>query len=202
MNVMDAIRKRKSTRSFKPDPIPEKVLEKLLEALRLSPSGGNLQPRRFILVRDKAMKAKLADACKWHGRATGQEHVAQAPVVIVACGSEKEAIGRYRKDGELFLGNGRAIAEEMKKGVVEYESCVLMDVAIALDHLTLAAVEEGLGTVWVGGFDEREIKRLLSVPDDWRIPIVMPLGYPVSWPDAKPRKLLQELVCYDKYSWT
>ena len=201
MDVMDAIRQRRSIRSYKPDEIPEDVLAKLLEALRLAPSGANFQPRKFIVVRDRATKTKLAAACTWHpGWPEGQEFIAEAPVVIVACGSEKDAIARYYKGGQVFLGSGSVVAEEKKQGPVEYESCVLMDASIALDHLTLAAAAEGLGTCWVGGMDEKEVKELLSIPDDMGVPIVMPLGYTESWPEPRPRKPLEEIICYEKYS--
>jgi len=180
MDVIDAIKKRRSIRNYKPDEIPEEVLNKLLNAMRLAPSAKNRQPWKFIVVRDKETKAKLADAC------FGQKFIAEAPVVIVACGSEKKAAVKYY--------------EEMKNGLVEYESCLPLDIAIALGYLTLAAVEEGLGTCWIGALDERQVKELLSVPDDLRAPIVMPIGYPVSWPDSRSRKSLEEIICYDRYS--
>ena len=194
MDVMDAIQKRRSVRKYKPDEIPEDVLDKLLNAMRLAPSGKNRQPWKFIVVRDKATKAKLAEACN------GQKWIAEAPVVIVACGSEKEAAVRYYRDGQAIIGVGWDIEEEMENGAIEYESCVSIDLAIALDHLTLAAVEEGLGTCWIGALNENQVKELLSVPDDMRAALVMPIGYPVSWPDARPRKPIEEIVCYERYS--
>lgn len=193
MDVIDAIKKRRSIRNYKSDKIPENVLSKLLNAMRLAPSGKNRQPWKFIIVQDKTTKEKLAAAC------SGQKFIAQAPIVVVACGSEKEAAARYYKDGQLITADGRAVAEEMKREKVEYESCLPVDLAIALDHLTLAAFEEGLGTCWIGSLDERKVKELLSIPDDMRAPIVMPVGYPVSWPGPRPRKPLEEIVCYDKY---
>lgn len=157
MDVMDAIKKRRSIRNYKPDDIPENVLNKLLNAMRLAPSGKNRQPWKFIVVRDKVTKTKLAAAC------LGQKFIAEAPVVIVACGSEKEAAAGYYKDGQRIIADGWAVAEEMKKGPVEYESCLPVDLAIALDYFTLAAVGEGLGTCWIGAVDERQIKELLSM---------------------------------------
>jgi len=194
MDVMDAIQKRRSVRKYKPDEIPEDVLDKLLNAMRLAPSGKNRQPWKFIVVRDKATKAKLAEAC------SGQKWIAEAPVVIVACGSEKEAAVRYYRDDQAIIGVGWDIEEEMEDGSIEYESCVPIDLAIALDHLTLAAVEEGLGTCWIAALNEYQVKELLSVPDDMRAALVMPIGYPVSWPDARPRKPIEEIVCYERYS--
>jgi len=75
-----------------------------------------------------------------------------------------------------------------------------IDLAIAMDHLTLVAAEEGLGTCWIAAIDEREIKKLLSVPEDMRVLVVMPVGFTDSWPEPRPRKALEEIVCYDTHS--
>ena len=203
MDVMEAIKKRRSIRNYKPDEIPEEVLDKLLNAMRLAPSGVNHQPWKFIVVKDKATKEKLAAACRFNPtRADGQPFIAKAPVVIVCCGSEKVAAARYRKkdDGKIWVADGAAVVEEMKTGAVEHQSTMLFDLAIALEHLALAAVEEGLGTCWIEGMDEGAVKKILSIPDDIKLAAVMPVGYPVSWPEAKPRKSLEEIICYDKYS--
>lgn len=202
MDVFDAIKKRRSIRNFKPDAIPDEVLDKLLEALRLAPSGVNRQPWKFIVVKDKETREKIADACRFNpSRATGQPFIAEAPVVIVACGSEKTAAARYRKkeDGQMWVSDGAAVIEEMKTGPVEYQSTMLLDLAIAMDHLALTAASEGLGTCWIEGMDEPEVKKILGIPDDVKLAIVMPVGYPVSWPEAKPRKPLEEIICHDKY---
>jgi len=200
VDVFDVISKRRSIRSYKPDGIPDDVLDRLLDAMRLAPSAANRQPWKFIVVRDKAMKAKLAAACKFSpGRPNGQEFIAGAPAVVVACGSEKAARARYYKGDQVFTADGWAAAEARKEGAVDYESRLLVDLAIALDHLALAALEEGLGTCWVAGLDERALKELLSIPDDMRAPLVMPIGYPESWPEPRPRKPLREIVCYDRY---
>jgi nitroreductase len=201
LDVLEAIRKRRSIRNYKADQIQREVLDRLLEALRLAPSGGNRQPYKFIIVQDGETKRRLAAACKFNpGRLNGQAFIAEAPLVIVACGSERKAITRYYKDGQVFLRIG-SDPEEIDKDPIKYENTMSIDLAIALDHLTLVAAAEGLGTCWVGGLDELEVKRLLSIPDDMRVPIVMPVGYPVSWPEPRPRKPLEKIVCYDKYGW-
>jgi nitroreductase len=74
-----------------------------------------------------------------------------------------------------------------------------LDLAIALDHLTLMVTAEGRGTCWMAALDEQELKQLLSVPKDWRVLAAMPIGYPVSWPQPRPWKSLEKLICYDKY---
>lgn len=200
MSVFDAISKRRSVRSYKPDGIPDEVLDKLLNAVRLAPSGGNRQPYKFIIVQDNDTKAQLAAACRWSpGRPKGHEFVSQAPIVIVACGSEENAVSRYHKDGQVFLAIGRDVPAEIDRSSVEYLNLRDIDLAIALDHLTLVATEEGLGTCWIGALDEREIKKLLSVPQDMRVLAVMPVGYTASLPEPRPRKPLEEIICYGKF---
>jgi len=152
MNVLDAIRNRRSVRNYSPRPIPEPVMEKLCEALRLAPSACNYQPWRFIIVTDPEMRKKLALA------AYRQHFIAEAPVIIVGVGFPAQA---YKRMG----GYGNSID---------------VDVAIALDHLTLAAVEEGLGTCWIGAFVEEEVKKLLNIPAEAKVVALTPLGYPAS----------------------
>ena len=200
MDVLEAIGKRRSIRDYKHDAIPEDVLGRLLEALRLAPTGGNRQPFKFIVVRDAPTREKVAAACRWQpGMPRGQAFVADAPVVIVACGSEKDAVTRFHKDGAPSLTMGVA-PDEIDKDPVEYNNLMAVDMAIALDHLTLVATEEGLGTCWIAALDEPELKRILAVPDEMRLLFVMPVGYAVSWPEPRPRKALEDIICRDRYS--
>ena len=152
MNVLDAIRTRRSVRSYAAKPIPAEVMERMQQALRLAPSACNIQPWRFILVTDAALRREVAQA------ANGQKWMADAPVIVVGCGLPVQA---YKKMGG-------------------YGNSVDVDVAIALDHLTLAAADEGLGTCWIGAFAEEQVKPLLAVPDDVRVVALMPVGYPAS----------------------
>jgi nitroreductase len=196
MNVMEAIKRRRSVRNYKPDPIPDEVLERLLNALRLAPSGRNAQAWKFIVVRDADTRRRLAAACSFQRRPEGQPFVADAPVVVVACGSEADAACGYRKDGELYITYGR---EAPREGITDRWSCLPVDLAIAMDHLSLAAMEKGLGTCWVAGLDELKVKKLLGIPADMRAPLLMPVGYPAAWPEARPRKPLGEVVCHERY---
>lgn len=150
MNVFDAIKNRRSVRSFSDKAIPQATLEKMYQALRYAPSACNLQPWRFVVVTDQRLRGELAKA------ANDQLWLAQAPVVIVACGLQDQA---YKKMGG-------------------YGNSVEIDIAIALDHLTLAAVEEGLGTCWIGAFKEEDVKKLLNVPKNVKVVAMIPLGYP------------------------
>ncbi|MGD8537616.1 MAG: nitroreductase family protein [Candidatus Aminicenantes bacterium] len=171
MSVLDTIRERRSVRVYKSDPIPTESLLRVLEAARLAPSGKNLQPWKFIVVRDKELKKKLAKA------SNAQDFIAEAPLVLVACGFPEEcyrSMGRYMKSWPV-------------------------DVTIALEHLILQAQEEGLGTCWIGSFEEVEVKSLLSVPENVRVLALTPLGYPGEIPESRGRKSIEEIVSYDSF---
>ena len=202
MDVLEAIRQRRSIRKFRPDPVPEEALDRLLDAARLAPSGSNRQARKLVVVRDAETRARVAAACSFV-RTTGevrvQQHIAEAPVVIVACGREQDATAMYYREGKLAIASGREIQEQSGGAMAPLGSCFLVDLAIALDHLSLAAVAEGLGGCWVMAADERQLKEILGIPVDIRAPIVMTLGYPDESPDPRPRKALDEVVSYDRY---
>jgi nitroreductase len=167
MNVMDAIKARRSIRAYQDRPVEEEKLRAVLEAGRLAPSAGNFQDWKFIIVRDKEKRQRLSAAAK------DQAFVAQAPVVIAACGTETEYI--------------------MTCGQHTYS----IDVAISVDHMSLEAVNQGLGTCWIGAFHEDQVKEILGVPDKIRVVVMLTLGYPAESPSARPRKKLEEIVSYD-----
>lgn len=159
MNVFDAIQTRKSVRHYLDKPIETEKLAAVLEAGRLAPSASNRQEWRFIIVRDPATRKKLAEA------ANRQTFIGDAPAVIVACAET---------DGHI-----------MRCG----QPCYPIDVAIALDHISLAAVASGLGTCWIGAFDEESVKEVLGIPDHIRVVELMPIGYP-SDPSIKDKNRL------------
>jgi len=202
MDVAEAIRKRRSIRQYTPEQVPEDLLHRLLDQVHLAPSATNRQPWKFIVVRDPAKRAQVAAACRFdrlHGTTRTQAWIAEAPVIIVACGSEKEAAaGRY-VEGTFVVASGADLEAAPGKEPDELYSFCDVDLAIALDHLSLAAVEEGLGTCWIGGLNEPELKRCLSIPDDWTARLAMTVGYPLSWPEPRPRKSLGEIVCYERF---
>jgi nitroreductase len=170
MDIYEAIRTRKSVRSYRDIDVEQEKLDRVLEAARLAPSAGNRQEWRFVVVRDEAKRKKLAEA------AAGQTFIAQAPVVIACCAQTDH----YR----------------MRCGL----ECYSVDVPIAIDHLTLAATAEGLGTCWIGAFDADAVRRILSIPRSVEVVELLPLGYPVdAAPAAKRRLPLKEIVRYE--SW-
>jgi nitroreductase len=152
MNVLQAIKLRRSVRAYSPRPIPDDVMQRMREALRYAPSACNLQPWRFIFVTEPKLRRDLARAAK------EQMWMADAPVIVVACGYPAQA---YPRMGGKY-------------------SSLDIDIAIALDHLTLAAVAEGLGTCWIGAFHEQQVKPILGIPEGVRVLAMVPLGYPAS----------------------
>jgi len=170
MEVFDAIRTRRSIRSYKNTPVEKEKLLKVLEAARLAPSAVNFQPWTFIVVTDTVVKQKLKASYQ-------SEWFVSAPVIIVACAHPSKAWKKF--DGEEYWK---------------------VDVAIAMQNLILAAWEEGLGTCWIGAFKEDEAKRVLGVPTDVRIVAMTPLGYPAEEKGpVSNRKPFKEIVRYEHW---
>jgi len=171
MDVMEAIRTRRSNRAYLPDEVSEADLATILEAARLAPTAANKQPFRIIVVRDQGLREKLVAACR------GQKFIAEAPVVLVGCGLEDQA---YPKQGGTM-------------------NTFAIDTAIVFDHVTLAAAALGLGSCWVGAFEEEAVRPLLGIPPTVRVVCLLPIGKPADSPSARPRKPLGDLVSYDRW---
>lgn len=170
MDVLDAIRKRKSERRYLSKTIDKEKLLTILEAGRLAPSASNRQEWRFVIVSESEIKRKLADA------SNGQSFVGEASVVIVACAETDEHV--------------------MRCG----QACYPIDVAIALDHIMLAAVDLGLGTCWIGAFDASKVKQILSIPANIQVVALMPLGYPSDHSITNKKRLpFDEIVKYEHW---
>ena len=173
MDVFEAIVGRRSVRAFRPDPVPDALLTRLLDAARWAPSAGNLQAREFVVVTDPGLKRRLADA------ALDQHFVEEAPLDIVVCTVPGRSAQRYGARGaDLY--------------------CV-QDASAAVQNLLLAAHALGLGACWVGAFDERPVHRALALPRDVRPVAIVPVGYPAEHPAATPRRRLDALVHTNSY---
>jgi len=170
MDVYEAIRTRKSVRSYEDRPVEPEKLRRVLEAARLAPSARNDQEWRFVVVTDPEKRKRLA------GEASGQHFIAEAPVVIAACA---ETDGRVMRCGQKSYP---------------------IDVAIAIDHLTLAATAEGLGTCWIGSFDPEAVRRILGIPRSVEVVELLPLGYPRDpKPVAKSRLPFDAIVRFERW---
>lgn len=202
MNTYEAILARRSIREFKTDPIPDDVLGHLLEAMRQAPSGKNAQPWKFIIIKDNKTKQAVAEACTFFtgsGREIRQDWIAGAPVIVIVCGDPQESFVKIVRDGKVLIVKWDHLQQELANGPVEWESGLLTDLTIPLAHLSLAAVNEGLGTCWVAGLNEEKIKKILGIPASWRAPALMPVGYPLTAPEARRRKEINELVDLDHF---
>jgi len=170
MEVLEAIKTRRSIRKYQRRRIGKRKLMRVLEAARLSPSAGNRQPWFFVVVTNRRIRERLRAAY-------GREWFVSAPVIVAVGVFPSKAW--VRKDGEKFWQ---------------------ADGSIAMQTLVLAAWSEGLGTCWIGAFDERKAKRILRLPRNSRIVAMTPLGYPAEKKGpVKDRKPLKELVHFEHW---
>jgi len=172
LDFFEAIKKKKSVRSYVLSTVPSEKLRKVLEAARLAPSAGNVQPWRFIVVIDSDKRRKIAKGCRY-GR-----FLAESPVVIVGCGDQKASLRWHA-----------------------------IDTSIAMENLVLAATGEGLGTCWIGVFNEEEIREMLKIPSHLKIVALLALGYPTGKPDIwakvahliRPKRKLEKIAYLEEY---
>ncbi|MEM3627369.1 MAG: nitroreductase family protein [Candidatus Bathyarchaeia archaeon] len=172
MDVFEAVKRRRSIRAYEATSIPKEKLEKILEAARLAPSAGNIQPWHFIVVTDREKREKLAGSCRY------AKFLSESPIVIVGCGDQKASPKWY-----------------------------MVDVAIAMQNMVLTATSEGLGTCWVGSFNEGEVKEMLKIPENFKIVALLAVGYPREKFDfqgkilklARKRKHMKEIVSFGEY---
>ncbi|MCK4316045.1 MAG: nitroreductase family protein, partial [Anaerolineae bacterium] len=160
----------RSIRRYRPDPVPDEMIEQLLEAGRWAPSASNRQPWTFIVVQDEAIRQQVAQHAAYY--VIRWAHVEEAPLLIVLCGGTRNRI--YRQ----FLHE---------------------DIGLAGSQIMLQAKALGLGTCWIGGLDRKAIAGILKVPDHVEIVGLLTVGFPAENPDPRPRKPLAEIVHYDVY---
>jgi nitroreductase len=167
MDFHELVKTRYSCRSYLPRPVePEKLL-RVLEAVRLAPSGSNRQPWKFVVVHDQEIKTRLARAC------ANQRFIATAPVVVAGCGLMPDRIMSCGIPGDP------------------------VDLAIAMEHLSLAATAEGLATCWIGAFSQDGVREVLGVPETAKVIELMTIGYPADGPRQKIRKPLADIIAID-----
>lgn len=173
LDIVTCIEGRTSTRDFSSEPVDDEVIDEALRMANLAPSAGNLQSRDFVVVKDQRTKELLAEA------ALGQRFVAQAPVVVVFCAN----LERVRHYGE----RGRTLY-------------CLQDVAAAVENMLLYLHSRGLGSVWVGAFDERKVAQALGLPAHARPVAMVPIGFPARRQASRRSRLpLDQLVHREKW---
>jgi nitroreductase len=169
MDILPEILERRSVRSYKTDPVEPEKLERILQAARLAPSAKNRQEWRFIAVRDGSRRQKIQSA------AFGQDHVGQAPVIVVCCTTN--------------------ISYRMPNGQLSHP----IDLSFAACSMVLQATRENLGSCVVTTFKEQEVRELLSIPFAMRVVMLVLVGYTDKKPEAPQRKDLRRIVSYDHW---
>jgi len=171
MDVLEAIKGRRSIRAFKSEDVPPEIVEKLIDAARWAPSAGNIQPWEFIIVRNPEIKRRLVEA------ALGQTFIEEAPVVIVVCADEARSSQGYGLRGKTLY-------------------CI-QDTAAATQNIHLTAYSLGLGTCWVGAFREEEARAILKIPPGIRPVAIVPVGYPAESPPPRSKRTIGQIVHYE-----
>lgn len=171
LETLDCIASRKSVRRYDKKDVPEEMIAELLVTGTLAPSAGNTQPWEFIVVRDKKIKKELSSA------ALDQEHVEEAPVLIIVCGNPEKSGMRYRERGKTLY--------------------YIQDTAACIENMLLAATDIGLGACWVGAFDEKAVSRLLYLPEKLRPMAILTVGFPVPYEDF-PKT---QRISIDRITW-
>jgi nitroreductase len=169
MEFFDLIKSRYSVRAYRPDPVEEATLQRVLEAARLAPTASNRQPFQLIVIHTAGREADLL-------RIYNRAWFVQAPLILCACGLVEQ--GWVRMDGKKYVD---------------------VDVAIAMDHLILAATALDLGTCWIAAFDPDAARQVLGLPEGVEPIAFTPLGYPADRLRPKTRRALSELVRYERW---
>jgi nitroreductase len=170
MDFKTLAKSRYSVRAYQPDPVEAEKLQQILEVVQSAPTAANRQPFRLVIIHTEGREAELRQI--YH-----RSWFTEAPVIICVCAVHKEGWVRS-SDGKNFT---------------------LVDVAIAMDHLTLAAADLGLGTCWVANFNPQAARQILCLPEGVEPVVFTPLGYPADQPEEKERKTLEDLVHYERW---
>jgi len=173
MDVFEAIKGRRSIRKFDSKEVSDEELRRILDAAIRAPSAGNIQPWSFIVVKNPNKRRDLA------GAAYGQIFIAEAPLVIVVCADE-------RASGSGYGSRGRTLY------------CI-QDTAAAIQNILLAAHALGLGSCWVGAFNEDAARKVVKTPPEVRPIALIPIGHPAEKPYVTGRKTLNSVVHWEKY---
>jgi nitroreductase len=171
--LLEAVRKRRSVRRYQEKNIPSSILEEIFEAARLAPSASNRQPWKFVVVQDEGLKQKVMEASILHGKL--QPFIVEASVIIAGCATD--------------------VSHIMPNGVPSHH----VDLSIALEHISLQAAELGLGSCWIGAFNQEKVKDLLKITENAAVVCLMTLGYPAGNSLQRKRKPLEDIICYNYY---
>lgn len=172
MEFEDLIERRRSIRRFRPAPVPEEALDRILHAANRAPSAGNRQAYKIVVIRSDEMKARLARA------AYGQDFIEDAPLVLLFLTDPMRSTSRYGRRGEFYA---------------------VQDATIACTFAHLMASDLGLGSVWIGAFNDGEVARCVGAPQDMRPIAILPIGWPAEEPAPTRRRDLGDMVVHESF---
>jgi nitroreductase len=167
--LLKCIKERYSVRKFKNTPVEEEKIDALIEAARLAPSSRNNQPWKFVIIQDATKREKLTEVCK------GREFIAEAPLTIAVCCNNTDYVMTCSIPGYIEDGS------------------------IAAAHIALQATELGLGTCWIGAFYQDKAAELINLPEDFKVVVLLPIGYPDVPKHVRYTKRKREIVLYDSF---
>ena len=176
-DFMNLVKKRRSIRRYKPDPVPQEMIESCMEAVRCAPSASNTQGWRFFIVEGE-LKERLVKGAMG-GVVVPNKWALAAPVVVAL--AMKRSVVTHR------------IGARIKD--IEYH---LVDAGIAGEHFILRATVLGLGTCWIGWFNKKTVRALLDIPFDWDIPALITVGFPAEEPKPKDRRPVSEICIFKR----
>lgn len=198
MDFQSVLEKRRSIRKFDTRPIPKEIVEAILEAGRRAPSGGNIQPWRYVVVEDEAVRKRLKEA-------SPLSFFAEAPLLILAC-FDREAIKKMPErfaeltasdafeDVTMDAGKVEALRAQRANEEVEKASYAVYNTAISVTHMDLTAVAHGLGTCWIGMFDKEKVREILGIDARFGIVCALQIGYALQSPPPRPRLSMDDIV--------
>jgi len=153
MDIEEAIRKRRTIRRFKQDPIPSEILKKLIDYARIAPAGSNIQAVEYVIVESSAMREKMFPLVKWASSLPADQRTPES--------------GREPTAYIIVIIN-----TDIKKSYYDY------DIGAAVENILLGAVNFGLGCCWMANIKGNKIRNLLEIPPNYEIKHVISLGYP------------------------
>ena len=207
MNLEQMIVKRVSIRKWQDKPVEKEKIEKILDAARRSPSWGNVQPWRFLVVQDKVKIEKMGEM------SGNQDVVSNAGAVIVCCGVAGDFNRNLQRaalksvmdvdgfDWTVDFLDDVVLESDMFSPYLKGKEIMEMkageQVMIAISYMTLEAVNQGLGSCWVGATDCKGIGEYLDIPKEWFVHDLLPIGYPAEDPKPRPRKTIEDISFWE-----
>ncbi|MBU2638298.1 MAG: nitroreductase family protein [Candidatus Woesearchaeota archaeon] len=172
MELKEAVINRRSIRKYQQKDVPLQAIAEILETARFAPSAGNAQNWRLVIVTDKKKKSEISEFCH------SQHWMTDAPAFIVMCNASKKLTTLYKESGKMF----------------STQNC-----AIIASYIQLLAVENGLGTCWVGAFEHEKVHRLLNIDDDVSVEAIITIGYPDEEKHSHVRNEFVNFCYFDKW---